>query len=311
MRKFFFSALFLCISMANAEVLTVKDALGFANSHPAINKPILRSQEQQLIFLNCHDLTFNDNNKSNSWDNLPLYDLMEPLVAQKIEILRRYFDVILADISFAANNEHMAIAFINADRARVRSELGQYSEVEVAALESIYQGVRQARFASEKNQRTTRAKLALAMGDINKLAPDLVEPVLKIEELKVPDYDKLTANALKHNSRLFSLQSSLDSAEYKLLKMRLQQQLLTLILRLEMLSFAKDNAAALSYYRDIYMDRSRALYEMEVKADLGDSMVWQSRALMQEATVDFCIALTFAEINALQGKDIWPVTNEK
>ena len=290
--------IFLSGTVASAEILTIKQALGSATAHPATKKPITRSNYQQLTYLNCHDLAFNANNKSNSWENLPLYDFIEPESVQELEILRRFFDVLLADLAFAANNEHMATAFINMDRAQVRSELGQYSEIEVLALQSAYQTVRVARFASEKKQRLTRVKLAEAMGDIDQAVADLQEPYLRPEKFVIPEYEALVTKALKAN----------QLAKSAIQTMRLKQRLLNLILRLEMLALAKEDAAALATYRDVYLDRSRALYEMEVKSDLGDSMVWQSRALMQETTVDFCIALTYAEINALQNEPVWPIS---
>jgi hypothetical protein len=64
---------------------------------------------------------------------------------------------------------------------------------------------------------------------------------------------------------------------------------------------------ALLDYRDLYLDRSRALYEMEVKTDLGDSMVEVSEARLKFAKVKFNTALTWARLDALIGNEVYAV----
>jgi hypothetical protein len=54
-------------------------------------------------------------------------------------------------------------------------------------------------------------------------------------------------------------------------------------------------------YRDLYLDRSRALYELEVKSDLGDAMTRVTEAQWLAAQVEFRLALTWARIDALTG----------
>jgi hypothetical protein len=84
--------------------------------------------------------------------------------------------------------------------------------------------------------------------------------------------------------------------------MELQQQVLELVLRLQVLGDAGRYAAAETLRRDLKLEQSRVLYEKELRADLGYSMSAQTRARLREQRVEFCKILTWAELNALQGK---------
>ena len=89
--------------------------------------------------------------------------------------------------------------------------------------------------------------------------------------------------------------------------MELRQQILELLLRLDIFKVAEGRSKADILWRDYYLERSRALYEQEVKSDLGDAMTQQSKARLQQQQIQFCRALTLAQLNALQGKPIWPL----
>ena len=55
-------------------------------------------------------------------------------------------------------------------------------------------------------------------------------------------------------------------------------------------------------YRDLDLDRSRALYEMEFNADLGDAMVLWSRAHRRERRLEYDLLRDWAELAALEGR---------
>ena len=54
-------------------------------------------------------------------------------------------------------------------------------------------------------------------------------------------------------------------------------------------------------YRELYLDRSRALYELEVKTDLGDAMTEISALRLDTAFAEFEWMTTQAELAALAG----------
>ena len=57
-------------------------------------------------------------------------------------------------------------------------------------------------------------------------------------------------------------------------------------------------------YRSYYQDRSRAMYEMEMRSDLGDAQAAAADALLEVTRVDFEQALLWAEIDALLARPI-------
>lgn len=73
---------------------------------------------------------------------------------------------------------------------------------------------------------------------------------------------------------------------------------------LNVLKVKRDQAMAETDYREMYLDRSRALYEMEVKSDLGDSMTRTSAVRYESLKIDFAIALAWARIEALLGRKV-------
>jgi outer membrane protein TolC len=57
-------------------------------------------------------------------------------------------------------------------------------------------------------------------------------------------------------------------------------------------------------YRELKLDRSRALYELEVKTDLGDAMVGISEVRFKQAKADFELALIWMELQMLLNNDV-------
>ncbi|HIE55078.1 MAG TPA: transporter, partial [Chromatiaceae bacterium] len=88
---------------------------------------------------------------------------LEARQQQQLEVMKAFFDVLLADLEYARDNEAMAIAFVRLDKARSRHELGRLSDVELLKLETRYQQSLSRRSLSQGRQRSTRLRLALAM----------------------------------------------------------------------------------------------------------------------------------------------------
>jgi hypothetical protein len=57
-------------------------------------------------------------------------------------------------------------------------------------------------------------------------------------------------------------------------------------------------------YRELYLDWSRANYEMEVKADLGDAMVRLSDAQLALTKTDFATELGWEQLRVLLGVEL-------
>jgi hypothetical protein len=237
--------------------------------------------------------------------------LIAPVAAQQLEIVERFFDVLLADLTYARYNESMAVAYVQFDRASSRRELGQYSDLQVLELEVAYQEVLRRRAASELSQRVTRSMLAQAIGDPRDLPRDLVVPALSGLPEPLPALDDLVSAAWRGNPRLVTLPQGGNAALHQLVDMELRQQILELLLRLEALTVAGQHARKSSEWRDLRLEESRTLYEQEVRADLGFAMSQQTKARLEEQRVAYCRALAWAELNALRGEPVWPHVHQE
>ena len=296
---------------------------------------------------------------------------------RQLAIMRRFFDVLLADLNFYRYNEEMASAFVRLDKLRDRFEVGQVSELDVLEQEVEYQKMRRLRLASRNNQRLTRSALALSLGNLKLIADTLVKPGLSVLEKKLPEVEELQKQAIENNVTIKSLQAQLQAAQqsvaiarnsdspvvkgqleahaysretgstdawragvvleiplskggrinaaiakqkanlYKIqsslikAKAVLQQQVLQLWLELEAMNIKRDEMQALKDYSELYLDKSRALYEMEVRATLGDAMITVTRAQYEALETDFDIAYAWAKMDALTGNMIKPDNTTK
>ena len=113
---------------------------------------------------------------------------------------------------------------------------------------------------------------------------------------------KVKADVAQQQAEVIRLKAELRKAE-----MDVQQAILDNLQMLDTLKVEREEMKALLDYRDLYLDRSRALYEMEVKTDLGDSMVEVSEARLKFARAKFTTALTWARLDALLGNEVYAV----
>ena len=130
----------------------------------------------------------------------------------RIQVMKAFFDVLLADLEYARDNEAMAVAYVEADRIRDRNELGQVSDIELLREQDIYQSLRMKRIRSEARLRTTRALLAHLLDRPDELPGELVRPQLHENDQPLPDYNHLVDAALAHNPRVLALRSDLEAA---------------------------------------------------------------------------------------------------
>jgi outer membrane protein TolC len=98
-------------------------------------------------------------------------------------------------------------------------------------------------------------------------------------------------------AELRSSQAQLAATEHAL-----RQQVLGLWLRLGNLRNKLEALMVRGDYRELYLDRSRALYELEVKTDLGDAMTEMSAVRLDVAHAEFELMMTQAKLAALAGR---------
>lgn len=291
---------------AISDPLGLEEALETAARHPRVAASAEltnRLPRRQSLYLDCHRLAFRNSSVADPDRNQPFAALISPEDAQRLEIMERFFDVLLADLSFASDSEAMAVAYIQFDRASVRNELGQISPLRVLELESVYQEILHKRAASAISQQLTRALLAQALGSPADLPRDLLQPTLPALPQNPPDLDDVLARA-SESPVVRELMEGRAQADRDLVQIELRQQALELLLRLQALDAAERNLRTEIAWRDLKLDESRTLYEQEVTADLGYSMSQQTQTRLQNERVHFCRALAWAELNALLGQPL-------
>ncbi|MGB9093589.1 MAG: TolC family protein [Gallionella sp.] len=298
-------------------------------------------------------------------------DLTSTLDQRRLDIMARYFDVLLADMQYTVDNELMAVYYVNYDQGKDRLAQGQISSVELAELESRYQDILLKRNTSAERQRLTRAMLANAMNRPGVLPGDLEDPKLPGNQRALPDYETLLPIMLNNNPRLHAqqemlaatqqrisslraetgptLDAEIEAADYsraattrnnysaglilswplyqgnrsdsrvaremarfnklqagtEKLKMDLTQALLETCLDITRLQgTAREAARKYTGYRDLQLERSRGLYELELKSNLGTSMSETSDARLRTRRNEYQLALSFAHLEALLGKPL-------
>jgi len=118
---------------------------------------------------------------------------------QYLTVMKKYFDVVLADLQFYRYNEEMAVTFNRFDRMQNRKKLGQFTEFDVAEREVEYKRIRRLRIYSQNQQRVTRSLLAQALNKPNNLPSTLVRPELDVVSRKLPEMALLQKTVSENN----------------------------------------------------------------------------------------------------------------
>ena len=160
---------------ARAELLSAESLSGLrvtARGRLRVVEPSYRSYDNSnndssaslLLRKRLYDSGYSDSLKTSAGHALEAggWHTLHARQESRLAVMRAFFDALLADLQFARDNEAMSIAFINADRARDRNELGQVSDVDLLQAEAEYQEIRRQRYASEKLLLLTRSRLAVA-----------------------------------------------------------------------------------------------------------------------------------------------------
>lgn len=142
---------------------------------------------------------------------------------RRIDIMARYFDVLMADRQYAADNEFMAVAYVAWDNAKDRFKVGQISQPSLLKLETEYQDIRERRNASEQRMRSARQRLAQAIYRPDTLPEELIEPELKDNARPVPDYETLLPWVMAKNPRILALRAQLSASEARLAAIRAER----------------------------------------------------------------------------------------
>jgi len=289
----------------------------------------------------------------------------------RLIVLERFLDVLLADRRYEIDNEEMTLSFTHYDRLREKRQLfDEVSEIDVAEADAAFRQALAERTESELQQQYTRLQLAIALGKPEDLPRNLLQPDLSIwTDRDIPDYQQNLETALASNPKLLALKDALSAArqyadnaginlgprllggveltEYATVRasrddaratVRLQiplfngklkqldqrranidllraelevlnvenalrDELFQLVRNVIVLNRELEAADSREYFRDLYLDRSRTLYELEVRTDLGDAQAKLLEAGWHAMRAQFSTAVTWAKIDMLSGKE--------
>lgn len=167
--------------------------------------------------------------------------VLDTRARRQVEIMTRFFEVMLADMQFAAESEYMAVAYVNFDNGRHRLEVGQIAAADLAEIENRYQEWLVKRNASQMLQRSARARLAGAMNRPGQLAADLADPDLAGNDRTLPEYEELLPLLRAHNPRLAALRAQLAAATQRIEAVRAEKSP-ALDLELEAAGYSREAA---------------------------------------------------------------------
>ena len=297
------------------------------------------------------------------------WQLLEVKLQRRLDVMQRFFAVLLADLEYARDNEALSTAYISFDRARNKQELGKTSDIEVLELESLYQQSRRQMIVSRNKQRITRSQLAISLNRPTDLPRYLTMPDWEVES-PGEDLDVWVERILQENPRIRSLRAEVEAAvkqlqaseaadnpvlrgeleaatyerelggrdpftaalvfemplysgqrvdakaaeqralvqqkgaELAAYELELRQQVLDIWMEFDRLKLQEEALQVTSDYRDLYLDRSRTLYELDMQTDLGDSMSKIADIQWQKAQNKFDSLLLMARLKALAGENL-------
>jgi outer membrane protein TolC len=135
----------------------------------------------------------------------------------RVRAMKAYFDIILADFQYRIDNEAMAVAYIDFDKARDRHELSRISDVEFLRLEAEYEKVLTRRTRSEYEQRRTRENLANLAGQPGHLPDKVRMPELAfLAERSLKNLEEYQQTALEDNLKIRRLRTEIEALQHRL-----------------------------------------------------------------------------------------------
>lgn len=114
----------------------------------------------------------------------------------------------------------------------------------------------------------------------------------------------LNGKQRKINQGIASVELTRIELEITKTETGLREQLFALFKKLNVLAVEQTAAESRERFRDLYLDRSRTLYELEVRTDLGDAQAKLLEAGWYAMLAEFNIALTWTQIDLLLGRPI-------
>ena len=133
----------------------------------------------------------------------------------RLDLMRSYFNVLLADARYRIDNEAMAIAYVALEKSREAHELGQASDTELYESEEKYQRALLKRQQALSDLRRLPMLLINAMGYPNSELPDLKLPKLIEPPESLSELDFYLNLALNNNPEILAAKQAYDASQYR------------------------------------------------------------------------------------------------
>lgn len=133
----------------------------------------------------------------------------------RLDLMRAYFNVLLADVQYRIDNEAMAIAYVTLDKMREAHELGLASDTELYESEENYQKVLLKRQRALTDLRRLPMLLMNAMGRYSSTVPDLKLPELTGIPESLLDMEYYLNLALQNNLDILAAKQTYDASQYR------------------------------------------------------------------------------------------------
>ncbi|HIJ21937.1 MAG TPA: TolC family protein [Gammaproteobacteria bacterium] len=133
----------------------------------------------------------------------------------KLEIMQRFFDVLLADHQRTVADEAMTIAYLRFQKKQDKAHTGAYSELDLLQAESLFQDERAIQKRREMEQRMSRIRLAELMNHPTEIPSTLIAPMInpsKLVEMLAP-VDSLKQTAWSGNGQIAIRQQQINAAQ--------------------------------------------------------------------------------------------------
>ena len=199
------------------EVATSNDVDAYFEIAPYTSKPTTNDQFLNDSYLRfsltktLYDFGYSDSREDAADEAVLSQELIASDTRNKnhLKIMRHFFDVLLADLHFAAVDEEMTSLYVAYDKLKERQSLDMVDEVTVAAAESIYRDAADRRKLSEIEQQASRQRLAIALNRPDEMPAELIRPALPQLERNVPELQTLLDEALINNLMLTALEHAM------------------------------------------------------------------------------------------------------
>jgi outer membrane protein TolC len=142
--------------------------------------------------------------------------LLDTRAQRRLSLMARFFDVLMADMQYAAETEFMATAYVSWDNAKDRQALGQMAQWELAELEARYLDSRTRRNEVLRKLRDKRMQLAGALNRPQTVQEDLIDPKLAGNERPLPELAPLLDALQARNPRLLAQKKLLAATQNRL-----------------------------------------------------------------------------------------------